>query len=358
MTARSAVRDGIAACWFRAQALGTLAAHVSPTGALARRVAAPEHRRLNGAELTVYEPPGSVRGVIVCVHGISPFANEDPRLVVFARAIAAVGFRVIAPRFPSIAALQILPQQPAELVAVVEDVCQDPSLAPRGRVALLGVSLSGSFSLLAAADPRIADRVSAVCSIGGYTDLPRVIAWLLLTPGADPYGGWLVLANGLEALGGPHAALAAPVREGAVALFHRQPIVWEQIAASLVDAGTLTSTQTSQLLDWVEPGPGRRAAWEVLRPVVQERYAALDPARALQGLRAPVTLLHGRDDNVIPAVESVALARVGRAAGWNVRLEVTPLLSHGDAQRGIAWLGIPGLVGALGGFFADVSRGV
>jgi len=63
-----------------------------------------------------------------------------------------------------------------------------------------------------------------------------------------------------------------------------------------------------------------------------------------------VFLLHGTDDNVVPAAESVLLARDLRGQGVPVHLLVTPLITHAEVDRasGIsdAW--------SLVGFWAGV----
>ncbi len=55
----------------------------------------------------------------------------------------------------------------------------------------------------------------------------------------------------------------------------------------------------------------------------------------------PVYLLHGTDDNVIPAVESVLLAETLRERGVEVWQLATPLITHAEVDRsaaaGAAW---------------------
>ena len=76
---------------------------------------------------------------------------------------------------------------------------------------------------------------------------------------------------------------------------------------------------------------------------------ALSPASAPLP-SAPVFLLHGTGDNVIPAAESVALARTLTERGGEVHALVTPLITHAEVDRAAsardAW--------ALVGFWADV----
>ena len=49
--------------------------------------------------------------------------------------------------------------------------------------------------------------------------------------------------------------------------------------------------------------------------------------------RAPVYLLHGTDDNVIPAVESFLLADTLRGRGVTVHQLATPLITHAEVDR-------------------------
>jgi fermentation-respiration switch protein FrsA (DUF1100 family) len=85
-----------------------------------------------------------------------------------------------------------------------------------------------------------------------------------------------------------------------------------------------------------------------LRPYI-DRYArapALSPARS-PSPTAPIFLLHGRSDNVIPAVESRSLAARlrGRAA---VRLLITDLVSHAEADQPASALDVVRLAGFWG----------
>jgi predicted esterase len=60
--------------------------------------------------------------------------------------------------------------------------------------------------------------------------------------------------------------------------------------------------------------------------------AALSPSRAAAPA-APVYLLHGTDDNVIPAVESELLAQDLRKRGVIVEKLATPLITHAEVDR-------------------------
>ena len=44
-------------------------------------------------------------------------------------------------------------------------------------------------------------------------------------------------------------------------------------------------------------------------------------------------LLHGADDNVVPAIESQLLGDRLRREGVDVRVQVTPLITHAEVDR-------------------------
>ena len=78
--------------------------------------------------------------------------------------------------------------------------------------------------------------------------------------------------------------------------------------------------------------------------------AALSPSKSPK-TSAPIFLLHGTDDNVIPAVESEYTADDLRGHA-PVRLLVSGLISHAEADQPVR----AGDVLALAGFWADLLR--
>jgi len=66
--------------------------------------------------------------------------------------------------------------------------------------------------------------------------------------------------------------------------------------------------------------------------------------------RAPVYLLHGTDDNVIPAIESFLLAHALRSRGVEVHQLATPLITHAEVDRSATASAMWKLVG----FWADL----
>jgi hypothetical protein len=77
-----------------------------------------------------------------------------------------------------------------------------------------------------------------------------------------------------------------------------------------------------------------KALGPILLPEVNKYAAdpALSPERS-PAPRAPVLLLHGTDDNVIPAIESTLLARSLAARGTPTEVLLSGLITHAEVNR-------------------------
>lgn len=71
-------------------------------------------------------------------------------------------------------------------------------------------------------------------------------------------------------------------------------------------------------------------------PEAAARYRERSPLFALESLRAPVLLLHGEDDPVVPVSQTTALAAGIRAAGGRVELVSYPGEGHGFRTAAVA----------------------
>jgi dienelactone hydrolase len=243
-------------------------------------------------------PPG-----LVLVHGLSPEGKDDARLRAAAALLARSGWAVAV---PTVAGLTVLRLRPEDARAVSVSVRALHS-AGYDRVAVLGISLGAGPALLAAADPAVASSVSSVLALGGYASAVELLRYTLT--GAYAYDG----ATGRR-----------PVLADAVAQFARAN-------AELVDeAGR-------RLVDNRDP-----AAFDALVAALPEPtralLEALSPARVVPGVRAPLVLVHGREDPAVPFTESLRLAAAARAAGRPVRVAIVGAVAHVESGR-LAGLG-------------------
>ncbi|MFQ5829255.1 MAG: alpha/beta hydrolase family protein [Candidatus Methylomirabilia bacterium] len=262
---------------------------------------------------------------LVLVHGLAPEGKDDPRLRQAARLLARAGFAVAVPTIPGLTGLRL---RPADAEPVVETIRALPERFDGRLVALVAVSVGAAPALLAAADPRVADQVALVVSLGGYASTVEVLRYALT--GAYRYGG-------IGERGEPNP-------DGA-RLFLRANL---DLLSTLEDRARLAA--------WLDaPGSGRPRELSpegesVLRLVenrdpdrldplvralprlLQALLSALSPQGALPRLKARLSLIHGRTDPVVPYTESLRLADAARRAGVPTRLTIMGAVEHVEAS--------------------------
>src|SRR5262249_49504456 len=144
--------------------------------------------------------------------------------------------------------------------------------------------------------------VSAVLALGGYASATELLRFTL----TGAYAFESEAGRGI-------------VHEEAIAQFARAN-------AELVDAAG------RRLVDSRDPAAFDRLAAE-LPPSTHALLDALSPGRVIGGLRAPLFLIHGRQDPAVPFTESRRLAAAASAAGRPVRVAIVGAVAHVEAGR-------------------------
>ena len=110
---------------------------------------------------------------------------DEPRLVSFARSLAASGFFVMTPLVPGIADYRVQAESADVIGSAARDFAQQLEVP---KVGIFAISFSGGLALLAAGDPQYASAVAWVASIGGYYDLAHVLRFFATGDAVRPDG--------------------------------------------------------------------------------------------------------------------------------------------------------------------------
>ena len=292
----------------------------------------------------LYAPPGGGGPAIVIFPGVHGGGVDEPRLVALSRRIAATGATVLSTPLPDLRRYRVTTRATDMIEDAAGWMATNRDLAPRGQIGVVGVSFAGGLALVAAGRPSLDGKLTGVFALGAHADLPRVIRYLCLAEGA------------VKTLAPPHDYGVALMLRASIALVvpADQVAPLDEAIVTFLDASSAESTDRAlsarlfaeaRTMEAALPEPARTlmhgvnardvpALGKVLAPFAEEigGAPALSPARS-PATTAPVFLLHGIDDNVIPSNESVDIERYLRAAG-NGRIDtlLTPLLSHADAR--------------------------
>jgi dienelactone hydrolase len=298
--------------------------------------------RFGAIATRIYSPNRTDAPTIALFPGIHGGGVEEPRLASFCTKLATTGVRVVCTPLPDLRRFRVTGRSTDMIEDVTAWVASSPTLAPRGRVVLVGVSFAGGLAVVAAGRPAIRDRLQAVIAIGGHGSLARTLEFLCTGTLPDgsrraphDYGLAVVALAAVPRLVPPQqqagltraietfleASLdASPGREIGMALLadaEAQGAALDEPARSIARA--VTSRDVATL--------GRTLRSEI--PVL-----TADPALSPESSPpppAPVFLLHGRDDNVVPSTETPLLAANLEFRGHTpVRWLLSPLVSHAE----------------------------
>ncbi|MDO9467865.1 MAG: hypothetical protein Q7J36_11245 [Thiobacillus sp.] len=273
------------------------------------------------------------RAALVAVPGAVPQGKDDPRLVAFATTLARAGFAVLAPDLQGYRQLRIRPSDTDEIADAFAWLAAQPELAPEGRAGMFAFSFSVGAALLAALRDDIREQVRYLVGVGGYYDLPRAMRFFT-TGWFEHDGQWhrgtpddtgrMVLA---------YSSLDYFADQGDRAVFDR--MVAQRSRDPDADLSPLAATLSAGVRSVYELAVNDDLArfaelYARLPEGMRADIDQLDLARRdLAPLKARLILLHGRNDNLIPWTESLALAAAVPAGQARVFL-IRRLLGHVD----------------------------
>lgn len=272
------------------------------------------------------------QAAIVLVPGAVPHGKDDARLVAFAHTLARARFAVFAPELAGFRELRIRPADAREVADAFAYLASRPDLAPGGRAGIGGFSYALGPAVLAALAPDIRERVRFILGVGGYYNLPRSVAyfttgrfqhdgqWHYLSP--DDYGKMVFAKSSQPYL--PERDRSILERMVAIRLEDRTADI-AHLAPGLSSEGAavyalLTNTDPLRVPQHLAALPAR----------LRDDLAALSlHNKDLAGLRARLILVHGKNDNLIPYPESIALA-AAVAPGQARLFVIERILGHVD----------------------------
>jgi len=292
----------------------------------------------------LYRPIGASDRTMLLVPGVHASGVDEPRLVQFARDLASVRHTVLTAELTDLTQYRITPRTTDMIEDAAWWLSGEHELAPDGRIGMMGISFAGGLSIIAASRSPLRDRVAFVMSFGGHGDLPRTLRYLCT--GIQPdgskfpphdYGVVIILLSVADEVVPPDQV--TPLRT----------VILTYLEASrldLIDKNASWNTfQRARAMSDTLPEPAKTLMGYVndrdvahLGPILLPHVTKIGDDRALSPESAarpsaPVYLLHGTGDNVIPAIESSLLAAALRARGVTVHQLATPLITHAEVDR-------------------------
>ncbi|MBZ5493216.1 MAG: alpha/beta hydrolase [Acidobacteriia bacterium] len=273
-------------------------------------------------------------GGVVLLHGVHHLGIDDPRMWNLARALAGAGVLVMTPELQDLADYRVT----ARTIDVIGDSAMALSKRMRRKVGVLGLSFAGGLALLAADRKEFSDNIGFVVAIGAHDDMIRVARFFATNVITGPdgaearlqaheYGALILAYSHLEDF---FAAKDIPVAREALRQW-----LWEQPEA-MKTAAALSPEGKHELDLLLHHRDQLREP--LLREITlhKDEMEAVSPHAHLAQLHTPVFLLHGAGDMVIPASETLWLAKDVPSAELRASL-VSSALVHVDMGNKVTW---------------------
>lgn len=289
---------------------------------------------------------------VLLLHGIHRAGIDEPRLINFGRTLASVGIEVMTPELADLADYHVSPRT-IDTIGQAAQALSAKMNEPR--VGIVAVSFAGGLALLAADRPEYSPNIGLVLAVGAHDDMTRVAHFFAANMIEKPDGssvafqaheyGVLVLAySHLEDFFSPRDVPLA--REALHEQLWEQPDAQEK-ASLMSPAGRQTFDMLLHHRDLLQQTFFR----EIDRH--RDEMEAVSPHNHIADLKVRVFLLHGTTDSVIPASETLWLAKEVPPGDLRAVL-VSPAMNmiHVDGQHGVPILE----EWALADFMAQVLR--
>jgi dienelactone hydrolase len=264
---------------------------------------------------------------LVVLHGVHHLGIEEPRLVNFAKAMASCGLRVLTPELPGIKDYHV----DLGSVRVIEESARWFAGQTGGPVGVLGLSFSGGLALVAAGNPGYRKDFKFVLAVGSQDEMAHVANFYLTGREVRPDGSTERLTPheyGPLVLEYEHLEDFVPTQdEDAIRPVLREHLYENRSAEELAEAklNARQKAETAELMDSNSAATKAKLAASDMKHA--QEMEELSPHELLPTMTTPVYLLHGQADNIIPAAETLWMAKELPRSTLREAL-VSPVLSH------------------------------
>ena len=265
----------------------------------------------------------------VIIHGISPSGYDDRRLVKLGKALASCGYIVVFPDIVQFRQCKIGAESVDIVGRMVRLVCKRPDICTDGRVDAVSACVSASVCLLAAVDT---EKIRSVLAFGALADAKEVWEYLKWSKHLDAtYGRNVVFRNcwNPENDGLSELLIAALADDH----HHTAGIESTELQSCMRKAN---ERDISIYKRWKSDPRFRAISYKDIESSEKflTGFGAISPVHKAHSTRCErVILIHGADDGIVPASESLRLHNEYQSTRKiEVSCCITTLLEHGKLR--------------------------
>ena len=302
-------------------------------------------------EAWLYTPrKRALRGAYLLAPGLHYAGPADPRMNRFCSVLAASGFAVMAPFLPDFAKLKVAQTLTRDLERTLQALLQRENVLAGRAPNVFSISFGSLPALRLAASDVGSETIGKLVIFGGYADWTETIHFCLTGEvdgrrhgNRDPLNQPVVFMNLIDSMpqvSSHRDTLMAAWRRYVTSTWGRPEMKAEARFHRV--ANDIAQELSADVRDFFLVGCGvLPGALEICTAALARADVGdtLDPRPAFSGLRCPVELIHGMDDDVIPYVQAHKLAEAINPHA-PARVHITGLYEHtaksdGEGKRSL-----------------------
>ena len=289
---------------------------------------------------------------ILLTHGMSVYGIGDLRILELAYNLCLQGYLVFIPEFEEVKSLKITFETSENIYDICNIILNLEDLYLKNSLGVLCISFTGGMGLVALSNTQLLGKVTSILAIGAYSNFDILIQYAVSNFQYDNYASFVFFYNYIDKVIDKAQELKKILLESAIdnALYrYGEDCRSKQMEKYL-------SKRDKEIYNSICLNGNFRQelAKEICKELGNLIHIA-SPINYIENLVAPVSLIHGKEDKVIPESESIEIANVLKKKGKKFNLEITGLLSHGDKVP--IWKkasDVPGLAKAFGFFLRQI----
>jgi len=281
---------------------------------------------LNNKRCYLFEPKYPNGKIILIVQGMTVRGIDDPRLLKQSEILRQLGYLVYLPHYPEIQNLEIKSES---IDFICNDIGQISKENQNKSIGIISVSFSGGLSIIAASKEIVREVVDSLFIVGTFAHFRTIFEYLLLEQNIDPYGFYIILKNFIDIIPQynlkelKEAFYIAAVDDG---LKRNPPLLEEHF-----------KKYPAIKEDFYNIKYNIEIRKHILKKLLEstqilELCEKFDVLSCIKNLKARISLIHGSNDIVIPAKESLILYEECKKYQIPAKIVITSLLDHGNIK--------------------------
>jgi hypothetical protein len=234
-------------------------------------------------------------------------------LIRISEGLAQGGYEVFVPDLAHLKKQHLRPEDAGSVKSAFEFIGKDAGIAC--------FSYGCGPALIAAAHADIRDKVRFAVDFGGYYDIREAMEFTVTGPESPiSYSKWVYLAANAD-------LIADQVSRERVMRIAQQRLAGSPVQTTGDENLSAEARGLLSIFSATSPADFR-ARLAATPESFQRMLDSLSPSHYIDGLRAPLILIHLAHDPSIPAEQSMELAEVARARGIDRRLTILQVYGH------------------------------